>query len=116
MDNFADRLRKARVSAKLTQEQLGFEVEVTKSSVSAWENGRETPSFRVLQRLPEVLGCSLDYLLCVIDQPEGVTEAGTHYQSVSAARDKAEVSLLGLFRGLSAFKQKALLDLLRADK
>ncbi|WP_181393102.1 helix-turn-helix transcriptional regulator [Stenotrophomonas sp. HMWF023] len=39
---------KYRAAAGLTQEQLGFTIGVTRSSVSAWENKRETPSFRTL--------------------------------------------------------------------
>ena len=116
MENFADRLREARLAAKLTQEQLGFEVDVTKSSVSAWENGREAPSFRVLQQLPAVLGCSLDYLLCVVDVPDASVEKLVDDRSVHAAADQAEASLLRLYRGLSGAKKKALLDLLRGDK
>ena len=60
MKSFGDRLREARAASGLTQEQLGFAIGVTKASVSAWENGRETPSFRVLADLRDALNRSLD--------------------------------------------------------
>lgn len=116
MDNFADRLRAARIAAKLTQEQLGFEVEVTKSSVSAWENGRETPSFRVLALLPGVLSCSLDHLVGVGGQAGSAGEKSATYQPANCARDASETKLLDLYRSLPGARKKALLDLLRSEK
>jgi len=41
--SFPERLKAARLALGLTQEQLGFELDVTKSTVSAWENGRDAP-------------------------------------------------------------------------
>jgi len=64
MKRFADRLREARAAAGLTQEQLGFALGVTKSSVSAWEISRETPSFQLLALLRATLQRSLDELVC----------------------------------------------------
>ena len=52
MKSFGDRLRAARIAAGMTQEQLGFALGVTKSSVSAWENDREAPGFRLLPPPP----------------------------------------------------------------
>ena len=70
MKHFGDRLREARVAAGMTQEELGFELGITKSSVSAWENGRETPSFRLLPELRRQLRRSLDELICgVLNRP-----------------------------------------------
>ncbi len=63
MSQFPDRLRQARKDAKLTQENLAFELGVSKSQVSGWENGKETPSFKHLPKLYECLGVSLDFLL-----------------------------------------------------
>lgn len=62
MKQFADRLREARVAAGMTQEQLGFALGITKSSVSAWQSGRDTPSIRLLPELRRHLGRSLDEL------------------------------------------------------
>jgi len=120
MKRFADRLREARVARGLTQEQLGFALEVTKSSVSAWENGRETPSFRLLPILRRELGRSLDELVCG-EEPESSTirdrksQYVTHEASPSA-RDEKERSLLVRYRGLSAKRRAALLELIKPEK
>jgi len=116
MKRFADRLREARVAVGLTQEQLGFALGVSKSSVSAWENSRETPSFRLLPQLPAVLKRSLDELICGLAESVKVTETGRN-QSISdgsiVARDVRERALLQRYRALSAKRRDALLEIIR---
>ena len=116
MKRFADRLREARVAAGLTQEQLGFTLGVTKSSVSAWENGRETPAFKLLPRLRHALKRSLDELVC---GTSGVGEADAAYATTTAddrARDTKERALLHRYRNLPAARRAALLELLKPAK
>jgi transcriptional regulator with XRE-family HTH domain len=64
MVTFGDRLRKARKTASLTQEELGFAVGVSKQAVSDWENDRQFPSAHVLPQLKKELGVTLDHLYC----------------------------------------------------
>ncbi|MBT2143965.1 MULTISPECIES: helix-turn-helix transcriptional regulator [unclassified Rhodanobacter] len=120
MKRFADRLREARVAAGMTQEQLGFALGITKSSVSAWENGRETPSFRMLPELRRELGRSLDELICGVPPEAGGIEEGrpkyASHEASPAARDEKERALLLRYRSLSAKRRAALLDLLKAEK
>jgi transcriptional regulator with XRE-family HTH domain len=120
MKRFADRLREARVAAGMTQEQLGFALGITKSSVSAWENGRETPSFRMLPELRRELGRSLDELICGA-QPGASTvkEGKSPYAAREAspvARDEKERALLLRYRSLPAKRRAALLDLLKPEE
>lgn len=112
MKGFGDRLREARTTAGMTQEQLGFALGVTKASISAWENGRETPSFRVLPELRSALRLSLDELICGV----GATSA-TKPHDVDAAELRAgsvhERTLLFRFRALPAKKREAFLEILK---
>lgn len=63
-DSFGDRLKKARSTAGLTQEQLASALgKKSKLSVSGWEQGKQTPPIDTLKAICEVLGCSADYLL-----------------------------------------------------
>lgn len=133
MKGFAGRLRKARVAAGLTQEQLGFLLGVTKSSVSAWENERETPSFRLLPLLAKSLGLSLDKLLAA-ERSYGATVSTTavfmrlsgaregepeeelepeHATTEYMVRDANEQMLLMAYRALPVKQRKALLDLIQ---
>lgn len=49
-------IRAARQSARLTQEQLGEAMGLTKGNVSAWENGRHEASHDQLVRIASVTG------------------------------------------------------------
>ena len=116
MKHFGDRLREARVAAGMTQEELGFELGITKSSVSAWENGRETPSFRLLPELRRQLRCSLDELICGVQPADASPECAARAPSDDTsptARDEKERALLVRFRVLSAQRRAALLELIK---
>lgn len=110
MKNFGDRLREARVAAGLTQEQLGFALGVTKSSVSAWENGRETPGFKLLSELRRTLQRSLDELVCGIEpaapRPDGEAKE-------LRVGNEAERTLLIRYRSLPPRRREAVLELLK---
>lgn len=58
-------LMKLREDAGLTQRQLAQALNVTISTVSAWENGRHEPrlTFAQTKLLTEVLKCSLEDLV-----------------------------------------------------
>jgi transcriptional regulator with XRE-family HTH domain len=57
-----ERMRQARIAAKLTQEELAGTT-YSKSYISAVERGKMTPSLPALGMLAERLGVSLAYLL-----------------------------------------------------
>lgn len=115
MKSFGDRLRAARTAAGMTQEQLGFVLGVTKSSVSAWENDRETPGFRLLPALRTALGCSLDELIVgpavATGTRDTIREAPEMY--VGNAEEK---TLLVRYRALPPKRRLAVLELLKPAK
>ncbi|WP_276315760.1 helix-turn-helix transcriptional regulator [Alloalcanivorax xenomutans] len=107
MSGFHTRLKSARRRLGMTQEQLAFELEVTKASVSAWENDREKPGFRLLHRLSMVLGVSLDELV----YGEGEGDLPETPKALSARND-AEEALLRSFRRMPVKRRQALLALM----
>lgn len=113
MKSFGDRLREARIAVGLTQEQLGFALGVTKSSVSAWENERETPSFRVLPDLRATLKQSLDELICGAGPTSRLEDLGANELR---ARNNDEKALLARYRGLPPKRREAVLELLKPEK
>ena len=115
MRTFGDRLRAARIAAGMTQEQLGFALGVTKSSVSAWENEREAPGFRLLPTLGTTLGRSLDELICgpATAQSGGVSIKETAEVYVGNADER---NLLVRYRALSPKRRQAVLELLKPAK
>ncbi len=55
-------IKKLRKSRKLTQEQLGAQLFITRKAVSKWENGVCCPSLDLLKRLSDLLEVSVDEL------------------------------------------------------
>lgn len=52
-------IRTSRMKAKLTQEQLGERLGVTKGNVSGWENGRHEPSYSQLVSIAQLANAQL---------------------------------------------------------
>ena len=57
------RIASMRGYRRMSQEQLGSCVGVTKQTISGWEHERRTPSADDIVRLCKSLDCSADYLL-----------------------------------------------------
>ena len=62
-DIFSKRLKSARAMAKLTQEELGQMVNITKNAISKYEKGEMLADPGVLQLLARALQVSPDYLI-----------------------------------------------------
>ena len=60
---FGDNLRKIRKSKKMSQEQLAEKMNVTRQSVSKWENGESYPEMNNIFELCKVLNCKLNELV-----------------------------------------------------
>lgn len=60
--SFADRLKEARVSAALSQKELGDIVGVTGNAISNYEKGTSSPNDKTLLRLFDALGVEPNFL------------------------------------------------------
>ncbi|MBE6558785.1 MAG: helix-turn-helix transcriptional regulator [Ruminococcaceae bacterium] len=58
-----ERIRKLRLERNLSQVDLAKRLNVTKQSVSNWENDNIQPSIEMLVKLSETFSVSTDYLL-----------------------------------------------------
>ena len=73
MDVFAQRIKELRTEKQLSLDMVvydikqKFNVELTKSHLSRWENGKVVPSVRFAGYLALYYGVSLDYLLGFTD-------------------------------------------------
>ena len=65
---FAERLKEARKNAKLTQQQLADIVGRTKSAVSRWESGENTPQLFDLVKIEKAVGVSGQTLMYGTDE------------------------------------------------
>lgn len=59
----SERIKQARKNNKLTQEELAKKVNITKATISNYENGYSSPSNEMLVDLSDVLNVTTDYLL-----------------------------------------------------
>mgnify|MGYP003575546968 CR=1 FL=1 len=120
---FGTRLKAFRDARDWSQERVGFELEVSKATVSKWETGRAQPnlaSLAKIRRLYAADGLSLDYL---IDDTYAITSTRGDTRRVGeGARESAktvqtqdEMTLLTRFRTASAARRRSLLNLLAED-
>lgn len=60
--NFSERLIKLRKENGLSQEELGYKLNVTRQTVSKWELGQTTPEMSKLVEMSKLFGVTLDEL------------------------------------------------------
>lgn len=75
---FADRLRKARLSSELTQEEFAERLGAKSGAYAHWEAGRNTPRqvVTIAQRIEMLTGVSATWLLGLVDSAPGPTGPG----------------------------------------
>ena len=61
----AERIKNLREQEGLTQTELAKQLNITRSSVNAWEMGISVPSTQYIVELAEIFDVSTDYLLGV---------------------------------------------------
>lgn len=62
-----EEIRKARIAAGLTQEELAFRAKVSRNYVSLLELDRKSPTLAVLLRLSKAMGVKASKLLARIE-------------------------------------------------
>lgn len=78
-------IRLMRLSRKMSQVELAKELNVTKQSVSNWENDNIQPSVEMVMRIAKVFSVSVDYLLGT-DQHAYIDVSGLPDEVVSHLR------------------------------
>lgn len=69
MDIFAKRIKELRQERELSLDMVvydidkKYDIEITKSHLSRWENGKNSPSIRYAAYLAKYYNVSLDYLI-----------------------------------------------------
>lgn len=60
---FGEKIKELRTNRGMTQQEMGNMLEVSKQSVSNWENGNIMPSIELLVRISDLFQVSTDYIL-----------------------------------------------------
>lgn len=61
--SFGNNLKKIRQENEMTQEELAKKINTSRSNIANYENDKNMPSIEILNKLSEILNCSVDYLL-----------------------------------------------------
>ncbi|OIJ14906.1 hypothetical protein BKP35_05600 [Anaerobacillus arseniciselenatis] len=63
MPDFKSRFKRLRKQNKLTQQEVGDIIRVSKVAVSGYENGNRSPETETLKRIATMFNVSIDYLV-----------------------------------------------------
>jgi len=94
----ADKIKQLRTSCSMTQTDLAKRLNITRSSVNAWEMGISTPSTTYLVELSQLFHVSTDYLLGLENQSSldisNLTEREVQivYNLVQYFREKSKIT------------------------
>ncbi len=67
---FSSRLKQLRTEKQMSQRALGALLGLSDKTISAYENGRNTPDFETLTKLSKVFRVSVDYLIGASEDSE----------------------------------------------
>lgn len=90
--NFNEKLIELRKSKRLSQEELGHEIGVSRQTISKWESAQSYPDFQRLVLLSDYYGLTLDELVYDLDVQEvreknlGAEQLNSIYNDVGFAK------------------------------
>jgi len=64
-----NRIKLTRLVRERSQKEIALTVGVAQPTVSAWENGKKSPSLENLKKLAQIYDVSMDYLAGVSEDP-----------------------------------------------
>ncbi len=91
MINFGNRLKKLRTQNNMSQAQLGDRLGLSKSLISAYENGVRMPSYESLISISRLFKVSTDYLLGV---------ENTNVLDLSGLMDQEAIAIKNLVKAM----------------
>jgi transcriptional regulator with XRE-family HTH domain len=113
MSALPTRIRKARLSAKLSQAELARRVGVKRSAVTQWEHPAGTsPSMHHLMQIAVETGACVEWLAIARGPMRSEHEEPTTVLIDDYAQDQNESDLLQRFRRLPAQKRRIALQIL----
>ncbi|HDR7611428.1 TPA: helix-turn-helix transcriptional regulator [Bacillus mycoides] len=84
-----EKIKELRKNSKITQEQLGNAIGVSKMAVSYFEKGKKSPGRETLEKIADYFNVTTDYLLGRSEDPElneeenkTVTEEGKNIMAI----------------------------------
>ena len=105
------RIKEARISANLTQEQLAKKLGISNTTLSGYEVGAHDPKSNLLVSIAQICNTSVDYLLGL--DPENVQNDQPDDCQVMVSAGPDEQELISIYRELTAHAQGILIGTAR---
>lgn len=90
MNTIGDKIRGLRKKAGLSQEELGYELGVSRQAISKWEMGKSIPGTENLIALSEFFDVDISYFLHAVDMNE-MNMTGTYEMSDKAINTNDQI-------------------------
>lgn len=87
-ETFAKRLNYLRVNNKLTQEELAYYLDVSRTHITTLERAKSLPSLKVLIRVTKLFKCSFDFLLNKNITADHYTSATNNFFEIIKSADE----------------------------
>ncbi len=72
---FGERLKRLRTGSRMTQAEVAQRLGISTSAVGMYEQNRREPSYDLLNKISELFGVSIDFLLSREDEPNDDLDA-----------------------------------------
>lgn len=82
-----NRIKELREQKHLTQEELAKKINVTKLTISNWENGKHKIKSDELKEIAKVFGVTIDYLVGDVDENENIKHDSNFVQITTSEFD-----------------------------
>jgi len=106
-------IKKARLLAGLTQQELGKLCGKGVSTVSEWESGKRSPDVELFPLIGQILHVSQAFLLDLTDDPHYIERPSTNEEIIPM--DTKDIALVRSFRAADDWKKKAVKKILDLD-
>ena len=67
---YGERLKNARKSRNLSQEEVALELNISRSNISKYENEELEPNLQTLKELCKIYETSADYIIGLVQKPK----------------------------------------------
>ena len=85
---FGEKIQNLRKDANISQEELSFQLKVSRQAISKWENDNGYPETEKIIKMSKIFGVTLDYLLNEDENQK--TDASVEENGIYISREKAD--------------------------
>lgn len=118
------RIKEARTSINISQLELGKRLGVSQSMIAQYENNLRNPKLETLQKIADALGCTVDYLLGDVPEPDGKLVFADEIETPDPKREDRidrelegiDFALYGEVKDLTNEQKQDVLDFIRFKK